>query len=103
MIRRNSNLYVFNMIKDLRSQLPDNTDPESITLEDCEKLLENEDRIDRRVKDFSDAGIYIWEFGPGSAYVVDRRTDMLARTPTDRDPGNLSLLECRKILAEAAE
>jgi DNA topoisomerase-1 len=75
-------------------------DPYTITLERALNLIEEKAQRDaaKRIKVFKDSGIAIVKgrFGP---YITDGKRN--ARVPKDRDPGELSLEESQKILAEA--
>jgi DNA topoisomerase-1 len=75
-------------------------DPYTITLERALTLIEEKAQKDaaKRIKVFEDSDIAILRgrFGP---YITDGKRN--ARVPKDRDPGELSLEESQKILAEA--
>ncbi|MGF1615846.1 MAG: DNA topoisomerase I [Gammaproteobacteria bacterium] len=75
-------------------------DPYTITLERALILIEEKAQKDaaKRIKVFEDSGIAILRgrFGP---YITDGKRN--ARVPKDRDPGELSLEESQRILAEA--
>lgn len=75
-------------------------DPYTITLDRALTLIEEKAQKDaaKRIKVFEDSGIAILRgrFGP---YITDGKRN--ARVPKDLDPGELSLEESQKLLAEA--
>jgi len=77
-------------------------DPYTIELPRALELIEIKkiEDANRIIQDFEDAGIQVLNgrYGP---YITDKKKN--ARVPKDREPGSLTLEECRELLAAAPE
>jgi len=77
-------------------------DPYTIELPRALELIELKkiEDANRIIQDFEDAGIQVLNgrYGP---YITDKKKN--ARVPKDREPGSLTLEECRELLAAAPE
>jgi DNA topoisomerase I len=77
-------------------------DPYSITLERALQLIREKQEIEanRIILDYAEAGIQVLNgrYGP---YITDGRKN--GKVPKDREPGSLTLEECRAIIAAAPE